>query len=212
MAIRLYLIRHGESVVAYDGRYYGQKDLALSDKGREQMASLAESLSQMAPQRIYCSDLARAKESAEVLASRWGFSPIIQPEFREVNMGLWEGLSYEEISQRYPKEAAKWAKGASAFRFPEGESLKDLKARVLPAHQKMLAENPDDAILALVGHGGSNRVILCQALEIPLTRFWRLGQDFGSLSIVDYHGPSALVSLLNFRAEIFPRPTEDSDK
>lgn len=205
MATRLYLIRHGESVAAHDGRYYGQKDLSLAEKGREQMAFLAERLSPMRPQRVYSSDLARAKESAEVLASRWGLSPIIRPEFREVNMGLWEGLSYEEISQRYPKEAAKWARGASAFRFPEGESLNDLKARVLPAHQKVLAENPDDAILALVGHGGSNRVILCQVLGIPLTGFWRLGQDFGSLSIVDYHGSSALVSLLNFREEILRR-------
>jgi alpha-ribazole phosphatase len=205
MAIKLYLIRHGESAAAYDGRYYGQKGLPLSERGREQMAFLAERLSPMRPQRVYSSDLARAKESAEVLASRWGLSPIIRPEFREVNMGLWEGLSYEEISQRYPKEAAKWAKGASAFRFPEGESLNDLKARVLPAHQKMLGENPDDAILALIGHGGSNRVILCQALGIPLTRLWRLGQDFGSLSIIDYHGSSALVSLLNFRAEILAR-------
>jgi alpha-ribazole phosphatase len=205
MAIKLYLIRHGESVAAYDGRYYGHKDLPLSERGREQMAFLAKRLSQMPPQRLYSSDLARSRESAEVLASRWGLSPIIRPEFREVNMGRWEGLSYEEISQLHPNEVVEWAKGASAFRFPEGESLNDLKARLLPAHRKMIAENPDNAILAMVGHGGPNRLILCQALGIPLTRLWRLGQDFGGLSIIEYHDSSALVSLLNFREEILRR-------
>jgi len=205
MAIKLYLIRHGESFAAYDGRYYGQKDLALSEKGRGQMAFLTERLWQLPPQRIYCSDLARARESAEVLGSRWGLSPIIRREFREVNMGLWEGLSYEEINLRYPKEAVEWAKGASTFRFPEGESLRGLKARVLSAHRKIIAENSDAAVLALVGHGGPNRLILCHALGIPLTGIWRLGQDFGSLSIIDYHGSSALVSLLNFRGEIVGR-------
>ena len=205
MAIKLYLIRHGESVAAYDGRYYGQTDLALSEKGRGQMAFLTERLSQLSPHRIYCSDLTRARESAEMLASRWDLSPIIRREFREVNMGLWEGLSYEEINLRYPKEAVEWAKGASTFRFPQGESLRNLKARVLPAHRKIIAENSDATVLALVGHGGPNRLILCQALGIPLTRLWRLGQDFGGLSIIEYHDSSPLVSLLNFREEILRR-------
>jgi alpha-ribazole phosphatase len=202
MAIRLYLIRHGESVAAYDGRYYGQTDLPLLEKGREQMVLIAERLSRTPPQRLYSSDLARARESAEVLGRRWNLVPTIRREFREVSMGRWEGLSYEEINLRYPDEASEWANGASSFRFPGGESLRSLKGRVLPAHRKIMAENADDAVLALVGHGGPNRIILCQALGIPLTYFWRLGQDFGSLSIIDYHASSALVSLLNFREEI----------
>jgi alpha-ribazole phosphatase/probable phosphoglycerate mutase len=172
------------------------------------MAFLAEKICQSPPLHIYSSDLVRARESAEVLGRRWGLSPKIWPEFREVNMGLWEGLSYDEISLLYPEQAAKWAKGSPAFRFPQGESLQDLKARVLPAHRAMMAENPDGAFLALVAHAGPNRLILCQALRTPLTRFWRLGQDYGSLSIIDYHGPSAMVSLLNFRKEILGGQSE----
>jgi hypothetical protein len=72
-------------------------------------------------------------------------------------------------------------------------------------YEKIIAENSDAAVLALVGHGGPNRLILCQALGISLTRLWRLGQDFGSLSIIDDHGSSALISLLNFRQEILGR-------
>ncbi|MFH0872996.1 MAG: alpha-ribazole phosphatase [bacterium] len=202
MAIKLYLIRHGENLSAYDGRYYGQTDLALSEQGRGQMAFLAKRLGGIPPSAIYCSDLARSRESAQVLGRKWGLSPIVWPELREINMGRWEGMSYEEINQLFPKQSEEWAKGSLDFRFPKGESLNDLKARVLPAHRRLIAENSEDAVLAIVGHAGPSRLILCRALGISLTHFWRLGQDFGGLSIIDYHGASALVSLLNFREEI----------
>jgi len=116
-------------------------------------------------------------------------------------MGLWEGLSYEEISLLHPEQAAQWATRSLAFRFPKGEGLGDLKARVLPAYQKLIRTNPD-AILAIVGHAGPNRVILCQVLGISVKHLWRLGQDYGGLSIIEYHGDSPIVSLLNFREEI----------
>jgi alpha-ribazole phosphatase len=200
MATRLYLIRHGESVSAYDGRYYGQTDLALSEKGKEQMALLGERLIHTPPRKIYCSDLARSRESAEVLAGKMGLHPVICPQLREVDMGLWEGLSYEEINLLHPEEAARWASGSLTFRFPQGEGLRSLKARVLLTCQKLVKQNPDTTF-AIVGHAGPNRIILCQALGISLRNLWRLGQDYGGLSVIEYHGDYSRVSLLNFREE-----------
>jgi alpha-ribazole phosphatase len=200
MALRVYLIRHGESASSYGGRYYGHTDLPLSERGREQMAFWGERLLRMPPQKIYCSDLARSRESAGVLACQWSLDPIVWPDLREINMGLWEGLSYEEINLLHPERAAQWGTGSLAFRFPQGEGLRQLKTRVLRAYRRLIEENPD-AVLAIVGHAGPNRVILCQALGISLRYFWRLGQDYGGLSIIDYHGRSALVSLLNSREE-----------
>lgn len=196
--IRLYLVRHGEPSSAQEDRCYGQTDLPLSEKGREQMALLANRLSgiQPPPSRIYCSDLARSKESAGMLASKWGLDPIILPELREIHMGLWEGLSHEEINRLYPREAVKWATGSSSFRFPQGENLYDLETRVLQIHQRIISENGDGG-LAIVSHAGPNRVILCQAMGLPLAHLWRLGQDYGSLSIIDYHGDFPLLSLMN---------------
>jgi probable phosphoglycerate mutase len=198
MATKVYLIRHGENVSAFDGRYYGQTDLPLSDRGRGQMAFLGEKLSPKPPVRLYCSDLTRSKDSAQVLAERWGISPIACQDLREINMGLWEGLNFEEIKLLYPDQAARWGAGSPHFRFPGGESLYDLRGRTLSAYQKLLAEDPN-AIVVLVGHAGPNRVILCHALGLPLNRFWHLGQDYGSLSTIDYHGDFALLSTLNFR-------------
>lgn len=165
------------------------------------MALLAERLVGTPPRKIYCSDLARSRESAQILGRRWDLAPIICPELREVNMGLWEGLSYEEVSLLHPEKAAQWATASLTFRFPKGEGLRDLKSRVLSAYQKLIEENADN-LFAIVGHAGPNRIILCHALGIPLSHFWRLGQDYGGLSIIDYHGRSAMVSLLNFREEI----------
>ena len=198
MPTRLYLIRHGETSSAQGGRCYGQTDLPLSEKGREQMALLANRLSgiQPPPCRLYCSDLARSRESAGVLAGKWGLDPIVFPELREIDMGLWEGLSFEEINRLFPGETVEWATGSSDFRFPQGENLHDLEARVLRIHQKIISENRDGG-LAIVGHAGPNRIILCQALGVPLAHLWRLGQDYGGLSIIDYHGDFPLLSLMN---------------
>ncbi|MDH7499397.1 MAG: histidine phosphatase family protein [candidate division NC10 bacterium] len=207
LATRIYLIRHGETVSSYDGRGYGQTDLPLSEWGRQQMARLGQRLLPMPPQKIYCSDLARSRESAQILGRPWGLTPIICPELREIHMGLWEGLSYEEIRRLDPEKAAQWATASLAFHFPEGEGLRDLKSRVLPAYQKLIEEAGDE-IFAIVGHAGPNRVILCHALGICLSHFWRLGQDHGGLSIIDYHGRSAMVSLLNFREGMWGRERE----
>ena len=108
-----YLIRHGESAWNREGRLQGHRDIPLTAEGRRQAALLARRLAGEVPLHggwaaIYTSDLARARETAEAIGRQLGLAPIPRAELRERAFGPWEGLTREDLAQRYPAEFAAW--------------------------------------------------------------------------------------------------------
>ncbi len=118
------------------------------------------------------------------------------PEFREINFGIWEGLSFKEIMTRYPEELQQRFADLANFRIPEGESLKDLEARVAPKLADLIREHSGEAFL-VVAHAGINRVILSQAMGLSLQHIFHLDQAYAGLNIIDYYPDLAVVRLLN---------------
>ena len=152
---------------------------------------------------LYASDLARSRRSAELLGAPLGLTPAIIPAFREMTMGRWELLTHKEITAREPELFKAWMANLGTFPFPEGESLLDLRARVLPALGSLLARHAGGRF-ALVAHGGPNRVILCEALGMPLDRIISLGQNYGALNLLEYRDGTPVVHRLNHLQE-WPR-------
>ena len=142
--MRLVLVRHGETVGHSSIRYYGRTDVALSDLGRRQMRAAREWLaardgaSGFAP--VFTSPLVRATEAARIIAGRDAAAIAIE-EFAEVDFGLFEGLTAEEIAARYPEEFRRWNANRLApdFVYPEGESRAAFVARVARGTVRMLA-------------------------------------------------------------------------
>ena len=99
---RLYLVRHGALVTSDEWRYVGQQDIELSDEGRGQIAALAQRLSDVRITAAYCSDLGRTVESARLLCNGRGLEPVACREFREIDIGHWEGMTLAEIMERFP--------------------------------------------------------------------------------------------------------------
>ena len=97
---------------------------------------------------------------------------------------------------QYPAELEERFRDLANFRIPGGESLKDVRARALPKLQELLARHADEAFL-LVAHAGLNRVILSEAMGLPLDHLFRLDQNYGCLNIIDYFPDLAVVRLLN---------------
>ena len=118
------------------------------------------------------------------------------PEFREVHFGVWEGLSFGEIVEQYPAEMEARFRDLPNFRIPGGESLKDVRARALPRLELLIEQHHEQAFL-LVAHAGVNRVILSEALGLPLQHLFRLDQKYGCLNIIDYFPDLAVVRLVN---------------
>lgn len=193
---RLYLIRHGQVADGHTHRYHGSNDIALSPEGEQQLARLARQLQSTPLAAVYTSNLRRSRDGAARLCEGRGLEPQPIPEFREIHFGIWEGLTFGEIAEQYPEELASRLQDLANFRIPGGESLQDVRDRAVPRLRELVAAHPGQS-LALVAHAGVNRIILCEALSLPLEHLFRLDQNYGCLNIIDYFPDFTVVRMLN---------------
>jgi alpha-ribazole phosphatase len=217
MLTTLYLIRHGETEGAETRRYKGHIDVPLSENGVEQIKRLAGYIVGAIPcgcpgqaQRpaptgmggllnaIYCSDLSRAEKSAGIIAEPHGLKPIILPELRERNFGIWEGMSFDEIKEKYPNEFNAWAGNPLKFCPMEGESTIKVKDRAIKMFNEIIEKNSGQTV-AIVSHGGINRILLCELLGMPLENIFRVEQDYACINIVEMWDNYPVVKLINGR-------------
>jgi len=194
----VYLMRHGEVEGAAEGRFFGHTDVPLSPTGIRQAEALARALAMEPIEAVYASDLRRARESATPLARARGLVPVVVPALREVAMGRWESLTFREIRDREPDALREWLADPVRFPFPDGENLEDLRVRIMPTLGAILARHEGRRV-AVVAHGGSNRVVLAEALGMPLANALRLAQDYACLSLIEYRDRGAVVHSLNQR-------------
>jgi len=149
----LLLVRHGETDWNREHRVQGHTDVPLNAVGRAQAEALAESLADALLAGVYSSDLARARQTAEIVSRHQGLAVVLEPGLREKNFGSWEGLTDVEIADRFPESVR--------GRWGDGESTEDVAARVLPAIERIRARHPGESVL-VVSHGGPIRIILDQ--------------------------------------------------
>ena len=178
------LIRHGETEGAEKNRYKGHIDVPLSDNGIKQIEKLSSYLGAEAFNVVYCSDLDRAIRSAEIIAGPHGLKPVINEGIKERNFGVWEGMSFGEISEKWPDAFNDWAENPLRFSPMEGESTLEARDRAMPAFQKIINNHKEENI-AIVSHGGIIRIILCELLGIPLENIFRIEQDFAALNVIE---------------------------
>jgi len=197
MNTRVYLMRHGEVQNGGEKRYNGHIDIDITEQGVTQMQRLADMLSEKPLSAIYTSDLIRAARGAEIIAERKGLSYTRVRELRERSVGAWEGLTAEEIKERYPEEYAAWRSDFLNYRPPRGECLLDVRDRILPVYRDLVDRHAGQEIAVLL-HGGVNRIILADALGLNIRNLFRIDQSFGALNIIDYFEDGmAAVRLLN---------------
>jgi alpha-ribazole phosphatase len=194
---RIYLIRHGQVEGFGNKRYNGQSDVALTALGRKQSEALGERLAARPLAAVYSSDLSRCAYAAQCLAAPQGLQAQLLSAMRELHIGEWEGRTWQELQDLYPEQWQARLNDLVNYRVPGGESLAKMAQRVRPAVECIL-ENHRGSEVALVGHGGVNRVILLDAIGAPLTRMFAIEQDYGCLNIIDYYiDGNAVVKLLN---------------
>ncbi len=199
--IRVYLVRHGQTLWNAEGRHQGKMDSELSAVGRSQTARLARALAPVPFAAVYSSPLTRAWDTALVIAAPHRLSVVPVAELREINLGAWEGLTEGEITQRFGDVVARRRRDPIGVVPPGGESLAQVQARALRAMQEILAGH-DDATIAVVAHGAVNKMVLLSALDAPLSSYWRIRQDNAGISIVDFRGAHKVVRVMNETAHL----------
>jgi len=145
---------------------------------------------------VYCSDLSRAIKSAEIIAEPHSLDPIVGPALRERNFGIWEGMSFDEIKEKYPYEFDAWASNPLKFSPMGGESTSEVRDRVIQILDRILNDHDGENIV-IVSHGGVNRIILCHFLRISLENIFRIEQDYGALNIIEFSDKYPVVKLVN---------------
>jgi alpha-ribazole phosphatase len=193
---RLVLIRHGEPEAYARGRCYGKLDVSLSNLGREQMRSVARRLKKTPLSAVYCSPRQRAYESAKILAVEHNLDVSSDPRLCEIDFGEFEGLTYDEAAERYPEQYREWMEQPTAVTFPGGESYMALRERVRRCLEDLYTSHSGQTI-AVVSHGGVNRVILAEALHLESKYVFRVDQSYASVSIIDYYDQTPVVRLVN---------------
>jgi 2,3-bisphosphoglycerate-dependent phosphoglycerate mutase len=175
-ATRILAIRHGETAWNVDGRMQGHLDIPLNDVGRWQAHRLALAVSEESVAAIYSSDLLRALQTAESVAAGSGKKIEIEVDLRERCFGKFEGLTFKEIDERWPEEAARWRVRDPDFTPEGGESLKVFYARCVESITRLAAAHPGQTI-ALVAHGGVMDCFYRAATRVDLQaqRTWQLG-------------------------------------
>jgi probable phosphoglycerate mutase len=180
--VRLILARHGEAEGSREFRFNGSSDVPLTSHGLAQTRLLADALYALAPAAIYSSPLARARATAEAIATRANLAVEIQPDLREQSYGSWERLTADEARQRDPKRFAAWSAG-QRIAPPAGETLSAVRQRVVACVCE-LAERHMGETVVLVAHVGPIKALLCTALGLPLSGARRFWIDPASYSVV----------------------------
>jgi broad specificity phosphatase PhoE len=164
-AMKLFCVRHGETLYNLEGRIQGQSDSHLSPLGRRQCRAVASALAGHEIDAIIASPLARALESAQVVADRLNLSVLTDPRLMEINAGIFQGLTWNEITERFPNETVRWRSQDPDFRIPGGESRRDVMLRARQAFCAIREAGYQRA--AVIAHGGSLSAALKALLEIP---------------------------------------------
>jgi broad specificity phosphatase PhoE len=219
-------VRHGETEGSGAKRYHGSIDVPLSENGVSQMRGAAAFISehlkssgarqQMSYLKdihrqdttadevsgsgilaaLYCSDLSRSLKSAEIVGEAFGLRPIVLHDLRERGFGIWEGMTFLDIRERYPQEFESWAVNPLKYSPPGGESTLRVKDRVIGAVEGLISRH-DGEHLGIVAHGGVNRIILCHFLGVPLENVFRIEQSYAAVNIIEFWDKYPVIKLMN---------------
>ena len=173
------LARHGETDWNRDGRFQGHADPPLNDTGRTQAAELGASLASDGISAIFSSDLRRAAETAEIVASCLGLPVSHDAALREIDVGSWSGLTRDEVRARFPVGFARWLDGEIGH---DGETRLQLMERIRAAVLQIVSRHPGEHLL-LVSHGGAIRALQRTVLGEPQPVLPNCGLT--SLALVD---------------------------
>ena len=173
---RVLAIRHGETAWNVDTRMQGQLDIPLNETGRWQARRLALALADEGISAVYSSDLLRAFETAQSVARGSGQPIVSDRGLRERSFGVFEGLTFREVEQRWPEQSERWRKRDPDHGPEGGETLRVFYARCVATATRLAAAHPGETI-ALVAHGGVMDSLYRAASRIGLDapRSWQLG-------------------------------------
>ena len=204
-AIKILLVRHGETSWNLEGRFQGRSDVPLNEKGKDQATALALALKGESLTAIYSSPLMRAKETAHLIKAFHPSVPLYEEEgLVEMDLGEFEGIEGPRWAAQYAEFRTAWKQNPASVRMPGGESLHEVQARAMSALERITGSYPPESTLVLCSHNFVILTILCHALDIPLDRFRELRQGTAALNVLYKQGERYRADVVNDRSHLLP--------
>jgi len=173
MITTIYMVRHGETPWNVEGRYQGQLDPPLTEKGLRQAQATASELAPLGFDAIYSSDLTRARQTAQALAAETGLPIQFDPRLREIHQGEWQGVLIGDIRKRWPDEIHGWENDPWRHHPPGGESLQQQQTRVFAAFDDIAAQHPGGKV-AVFTHKLPVALLKIRFQAYPPEQIWSL--------------------------------------
>jgi len=199
---RIILVRHGQTEWNSIERFRGHANVPLDSVGLAQAEATGKYVAQICnPSAVYAAPLSRTIKTAEAISGRFNLTVEREPGLIDVDCGQWQGLTPDEVRQRWPREFEQWLNSPGKFGFPGGESLEDARLRAMRTMNALLNRHSGQNIV-LVSHTALNRLILLSALGLDCDQFWNLRQDTCAVNVLETRLEGFIVVSLNNTAHL----------
>jgi probable phosphoglycerate mutase len=194
---KIILVRHGHVEGISPEHFRGRADLLLTPEGRQQAEATARRIhATWQPAAVYTSPLHRCRATGEAIGNPFRLSPSPLGGLIDIDYGQWQGLTPDEVRRRWPKPLDSWYRTPDWVAIPGGETLQTVLTRTVTTLREVICRHPTETTV-LVGHDSVNRVILLHALALPLSRYWRLGQNPCAINEIDFSEDGFVVRSMN---------------
>lgn len=197
--MKIYIVRHGETICNKNNVYYGALDVPLTELGRSQARQAGEMLKDVIFDRVILSGLKRTQETADELLSvhQAGKIPIYEkyPALNEMDFGAWEGLHYTQVREQWPKDYNAFGRDWLHYPPTGGEVYMDFRERVLKGFKKL--DLKEEETILYVGHGGPISCIIAELLGMPVDGIWHLNIGQGVYTRLDINRGYPILKGLN---------------
>ncbi len=196
--LEIYLIRHGLTSWNKEKRFQGSQDIPLAKEGIIQAEKTKNRVKNLHFTAVYSSDLQRAYQTARIIADSQGLAVTSLPEIREICMGDWEGMIWDEIEREYSEILQVWKTTPSKAEVPNGERLEEVGRRAYRTLWDLAQKHKDDQRILLVSHGVVIGTILCQITGLSLDEWYRsYSQGNTAVNVIQFDGEMFHPVLIN---------------
>ncbi len=195
---RIILVRHGETNWNKEGRFQGQIDIPLNEKGKEQASKASKYLEEIEFTKAFSSSMKRPYETAKIILNKNNIQIAKIESLVEISHGLWEGKLEEEIKRTWPEMLDNWHEKPESVTMPEGESIKQVSDRSISAWNLICKSQKENDTTLLVAHDAVNKTLICHILGLSYSDIWKIKQGNGGITVIDiFKNKNHVLSSLN---------------
>ena len=194
--VKLILVRHALTVDNKKSRLSGHIDSSISEEGKEQIDKITNYLKDFDIDKIYTTTSSRTKDTVKKLSELKSIEIIEKESLKEISFGDFEGLTFDEIKDKYPKEFQDMIEKGYEYKYPNGESLIDSYNRVCIELDNIISNNDVRTIL-ICSHGGTIRNIITYLISNSYKYHWNFKIDNGSVTILEAQDGFTVITAMN---------------